>query len=149
MNDRATFYLATRTTSPSETRPKTRILVVDDDQNIRTLHAAILTREGYEVEVAADGADALKQLAAGRFNLVFSDRHMPVLDGERMVLAMRAAGIRIPVVIISGSVSHRPLGVDAAREVSAILSKPSRVKEIRAAISDALHPSPSSLPASN
>jgi DNA-binding NarL/FixJ family response regulator len=52
------------------------------------------------VEVAEDGADALEQLATGRFDLVFTDRLMPVLDWERLVLALRSAGIRIPVVMI-------------------------------------------------
>jgi CheY-like chemotaxis protein len=123
-----------------EVIPGARILVVDDDEDIRKLHAAILTLEGYEVEMAEDGADALEQLTTGRFDLVFTDRLMPVLDGERLVLALRSAGIRTPVVIVSGSLAQCPLSERVAREVSAALSKPIRATEVLAAIFRALHP---------
>jgi CheY-like chemotaxis protein len=52
--------------------PGARILVVDDDETIRNLHTAIFILEGYRVEMAADGADALDRLAAGQFDLVFT-----------------------------------------------------------------------------
>ena len=115
-----------------------RILVVDDDEAIRKLHAAMLTLEGYEVEMAEDGADALEQLADCHFDLVITDRQMPVLDGERLVLALRSSGIRIPVVMVSGSLAFSPLCAEVAREISASLSKPIRLAEIIAAVSTAL-----------
>ena len=115
-----------------------RILVVDDDEAIRKLHAAMLTLEGYEVEMAEDGADALEQLADGHFDLVITDRQMPVLDGERLVLALRSSGIRIPVVMVSGSLAFSPLCAEVAREISASLSKPIRLAEVIAAVSTAL-----------
>jgi CheY-like chemotaxis protein len=127
-------------TTPNKIIPGARILVVDDDEAIRKLHAAILTFEGYEVEMAEDGADALEQLATGVFDLVFTDRQMPILDGEGMVLALRSAGIRIPVVMISGSVAQSPLYAGVAREVSAALLKPIRAADLLAAIFTALHP---------
>ena len=117
-----------------------RILVVDDDEAVCKLHAAILTFDGYKVEMAEDGADALDRLAAGQFDLVFTDRQMPILDGERMLLALRSAGIRIPVVMISGSLSECPLPARMARELSAVLPKPIRAADVLAAISAALHP---------
>jgi PleD family two-component response regulator len=52
--------------------PGARILMVDDDETIRNLHTAIFILEGYRVEMAADGADALDRLAAGQFDLVFT-----------------------------------------------------------------------------
>ena len=123
-----------------------RILVVDDDEAVRQVHAAILTFEGYKVEMAEDGADALDQLATGQFDLVFTDRQMPILDGERMLLALRSAGIRIPVVMISGSLAQSPLSERMAREVSAALPKPIRAAEVLAAIFTALHPVQPELP---
>ena len=127
-------------TAFSRIMPGARILVVDDDEAFRKVHAAILTFAGYEVEMAQDGADALDQLAAGQFDLVFTDRQMPILDGERMVLALRSAGIRIPVVMISGSLAQSPLHAGVAKEVSAALPKPIRAGKVLAAVFAALHP---------
>ncbi len=139
MSNRIAHHEADITTL-DEVIPDPRILVVDDDEDIRKLHAAILTLEGYEVEMAEDGADALGQLATGRFDLVFTDRLMPVLDGESLVLALRSAGIRTPVVMVSGSLAQRPLCERVAREVSAALPKPIRAAQVLAAIFKALHP---------
>jgi CheY-like chemotaxis protein len=133
-------------TRRNEVVPGAHILVVDDDEEIRKLHAAILTLEGYEVEMAEDGADAFERLATGRFDLVFTDRLMPVLDGERLVLALRSAGIRTPVVMVSGSLAQCPLPEPVAREVSAALPKPIRAAEVLAAIFTALHPFQPGLP---
>jgi two-component system response regulator MprA len=127
-------------TSRDEVVPNARILVVDDDEDIRKLHAAILAFEGYEVEMAEDGADALEQLATRRFDLVFTDRLMPVLDGESLVLALRSAGIRTPVVMVSSSLVQCPLSERVAREVSAALPKPIRAAQVLSAIFTALHP---------
>jgi CheY-like chemotaxis protein len=71
---------------------------------------------------------------------VFTDRLMPVLDGESLVLALRSAGIRTPVVMVSGSLTQHPLSERVAREVSAALPKPIRAAQVLAAIFTALHP---------
>lgn len=69
------YYLDT--TTRHRIKPGARILVVDDHEDIRELGAAILTREGYEVEVAEDGAKALALLSTRQFDLVSTDRQMP------------------------------------------------------------------------
>jgi CheY-like chemotaxis protein len=71
---------------------------------------------------------------------------MPVLNGESLVLALRSAGIRIPVVMVSGSFPHSPLEAQVAKEVSAVLPKPIRVDELVGAIFRALYPSQNHLP---
>jgi DNA-binding response OmpR family regulator len=113
--------------------------LVDYDETISNLHTAIFILEGYRVEMIADGADVLDRLATGQFALVFTDRQIPILDGERMVLALRSAGIRIPVVMISGAVAEFPLSARMWRAVSAALLKPARAAEMLAAIFAALH----------
>ncbi len=111
-----------------------RILVADDDEETRNIHAAILDFEGYDVKVAANGAEALEQLSTGKFQLLLTDRQMPVMDGEALVLALRSAGIRIPVVMLSGSIADRPLRGRVAREVVIALPKPIPAAKILAAI---------------
>jgi CheY-like chemotaxis protein len=95
--------------------------------------------------VAEDGAEALELLTNGHFDLVFTDRQMPILDGEGLVLALRSAGIRIPVIMISGSLAPSPLYAEVAQEISASLPKPIRAAEMLAAIYSALRPTRSGL----
>jgi CheY-like chemotaxis protein len=115
-----------------------RILVVDDNQDLCELHAEVLKMEGYEVVAVGDGAEALERLAAGKFDLVLTDRVMPALDGASMILALRSAGSRIPVVMVSGSLVQSPLPPGVARELSAALPKPARMSDVVEAVAQAL-----------
>jgi len=123
-----------------------RVLVVDDNQALCELHAEALKLEGYEVVACFDGVDALEQLAADQFDLVVTDRIMPVLDGASMILALRSAGSRIPVVMVSGSLVQTPLPPGVAREISAALPKPARLREMLAAVARALALRPTTPP---
>jgi CheY-like chemotaxis protein len=76
-----------------------RILVVDDDAAIRHLMATILADEGFEVDGAVDGVDALGKLAAGTYDVVVSDLEMPRLDGLFLLREIRRRGNGIPVII--------------------------------------------------
>src|SRR5262245_59046120 len=82
-----------------------RILVVDDDRDIREVLALLLESEGHDVEVAADGADALEKLRRGLCPaVVLLDMMMPRLDGEGLVRAMRADPhlASLPFIIVTG-----------------------------------------------
>lgn len=124
--------------SPPES-PRARLLIVDDDQLIRELHARVLNLAGYEVVTAGDGVDALEQLASAHFDLVLTDKQMPRLSGANIVLALRSAGSRIPVVMVSGSLAARSLPPLVAREVFAALPKPARTGEVLSAVALALN----------
>ena len=103
-------------------RPRT--LVVDGNESCRTIFAAVLSKSGYDVDTAVNGADALERIATERFDLLLTDWEMPVLDGGRLVLALRSAGIQTPVVMLSGTFAGTPLPRAIAREVFAVLEKP-------------------------
>lgn len=77
-----------------------RVLVVDDDEAIRTLTQHLFTRTGYEVDTAVDGADAIEKLEASRFDLLILDLMMPRTDGIAVVewIAEHAPPPRIIVV---------------------------------------------------
>jgi CheY-like chemotaxis protein len=66
-----------------------RILIVDDESMLRETMAAILSRDDYTVDTAADGAEALRLLDLHRYDLVLSDLRMPELDGPQLYDAIR------------------------------------------------------------
>src|SRR5206468_13085108 len=80
------------------------VLVVDDDSAIRHLHTDLLTGAGYEVEVAADGAEALARVEARRPDIVLLDLDMPRVTGYEVCRRLKAQPSTrfIPVVILTG-----------------------------------------------
>jgi CheY-like chemotaxis protein len=88
-------------------RPLNRILVIDDDDAIRDLCAAVLKDSGYEVETAPDGEAGWRALNAvssdsDRYDLLITDHNMPKLSGLDLVRKLRAARMDVPVVLVSG-----------------------------------------------
>lgn len=67
-----------------------RILVVDDDDNLRELLATILSQRGRAVDTARDGIEALELLNQNPYDLILSDLTMPGLDGPALYAALRA-----------------------------------------------------------
>ena len=70
---------------------KRRILVADDDPNVRNLVTDLLTIEGYEVVQANDGMEALARLKKERFDLLITDVHMPRLEGPQLIKILRTS----------------------------------------------------------
>ena len=83
------------------TTPEARLLVVDDEPNIRELLSASLRYAGFEVETAADGQQALALAESYRPDLLVLDVMMPGLDGFGVVRRLRQAGKRTPVVFLT------------------------------------------------
>ena len=81
--------------------PEARLLVVDDEPNIRELLSASLRYAGFEVETAADGQQALALAESYRPDLLVLDVMMPGLDGFGVVRRLRQAGRRTPVVFLT------------------------------------------------
>ncbi|GAV83803.1 Response_reg domain-containing protein [Cephalotus follicularis] len=86
-------------TNNSATGNRISVLVVDDDPIIRTIHKALLRRSGMEVEVAADGQQAVNLHRMGAsYNLVFMDMEMPVMDGPQATRELREMGVESMIV---------------------------------------------------
>jgi DNA-binding response OmpR family regulator len=88
-----------------------RILIVDDEVGIVDVLAAILTDEGYVVDTAPNGREALASIARRRPALVLLDTMMPMLDGMETLRAIREdpelAGVRVLLMTAMGSFPHR------------------------------------------
>lgn len=68
--------------------PDTRVLVVDDEENLRNLLSKILRDEGFQVETAVDGEEGLGKYKAGRYDLVLLDLKLPKMDGLSVLKAI-------------------------------------------------------------
>ena len=78
-----------------------RILVAEDDSELRQLFCRVLTRNGFTAFGAADGAEALELMEHEYIDLVISDIMMPRVDGYALVRRLRAAGNPVPVLMIT------------------------------------------------
>jgi two-component system, OmpR family, response regulator MprA len=111
-----------------------RLLVVDDDPALsRTLRSA-LGLEGYDVECAPDGAEALQRLAAAHFDAVVLDVNMPRVDGLAVCRRLRARRDRTPVLMLTArdQVGDRVEGLDAGADD--YLVKPFALDELNARV---------------
>jgi len=79
-----------------------RILVVDDSAGVRQLLSATLNGAGFEVEVASGAREAMLAMTRDNFSAMVVDYSMPRSNGVELVRAMRAADVRIPIVMVSG-----------------------------------------------
>jgi len=87
--------------------PKTKILVVDDEEGVRKLLQAMLERQGYDPVCVEDAKEALRLLPDGKFELVLTDLRLPGMSGEALLERLRKLRPDLPVVVISGYGSTR------------------------------------------
>ncbi|MFN5323399.1 MAG: sigma-54-dependent transcriptional regulator [Bacteroidota bacterium] len=92
-----------------------RILIIDDEKSIRNTLKEILTYEGFEVSEAQDGAEGVKAVEKGKFEVILSDIKMPKMDGIEVLEKLQEIAPDTPVVMISGH-GNIETAVDAIRK---------------------------------
>ena len=109
------------------------LLIVDDDAEIRDLLARFLKKHGYRVDTAADGRAMMKQLEAGRFDLVVLDLMLPGEDGLSLCRRLRATS-RLPIIMLTalGEETDRIVGLEMGADD--YLAKPFNPRELLARI---------------
>ena len=109
-----------------------RVLVVDDDAYIRDVVAQLLMSEGYAVEEAANGAEALHIVtdAARRPNLILLDLMMPVMDGWEFARRLQELHPRLGIPIIVLSAARLPADRLWVTGAGAVLAKPFDLDEL-------------------
>jgi two-component system response regulator MprA len=109
-----------------------RILVVDDDAAVRDSLARTLRFEGYQVDTACDGQQALDAVRAGEPDAMILDVSMPGLDGLQACRQLRAAAVLLPILMLTArdSVGDRVAGLDAGADD--YLVKPFALQELLA-----------------
>ncbi len=107
-----------------------RILVAEDDAELRQLFCRVLTRNGFTALGAADGAEALELLAHEYIDLIVSDIMMPRVDGYALVRQLRAEGNPVPVLMITARDGFQDLQFGFLSGADDYMVKPVNVNEM-------------------
>jgi signal transduction histidine kinase len=124
--------------APTPSARASRILVVDDEVQVRLMLAALLSRAGHTVEQAADGLEASERAGREQWDLIISDMTMPRLDGPGLLDQLRARGDSTPVILVTGRVDSAGLARARASDACAVLAKPFEAARLLAIVAAAL-----------
>lgn len=121
-----------------------RILVVDDDEDIREFIISVLSEAGYQSVAAPHGAEALKVLKAGGIDILITDIYMPVMDGIQLTREARRLLPDLPILALSGGtgINEQEVGIlEMVRRFGAnhCLEKPFAVEELLDLLTKALN----------
>ncbi|MDQ2673054.1 MAG: response regulator transcription factor [Chloroflexota bacterium] len=115
-----------------------RLLLVEDDATLRQALAFTLTREGYEVTTAADGASGLEAARSDRLDLILLDVMLPGMSGVEVLRVLRREGISTPVIVLSakGDEIDRVVGLQVGADdyVAKPFSRPELLARIEAVL---------------
>lgn len=115
-----------------------RILVVDDDPEMRALLLDVLSNEGYEVVEAKDGTEAVLALRARKFDVILMDKNMPGPSGLDLLPGFRRVCPWSPIIMMT-AFGDVPSYMEAVEKgAMEYLFKPFRMEELKAAIAKAL-----------
>ncbi len=127
-----------------KSKHKEKILVVDDDENIRFAFLEVLKKEGYSAVMAQDGEEGLRLAGSGNIDLIFMDITLPKMTGLEVLKKFQEQGINIPTIIITGyGIMQNAI---KAMQLGAFdyLTKPLDINKIRELTKKALSKSPAS-----
>jgi len=125
------------------TQSNVRVLVAEDDADMRALVVATLRTDGYEVDEALDGGDALMNITASRipghedYDLVLSDVRMPVMTGVELATRLKRMGYATPMLLMS-AFADEALHAQARKLGLGMLVKPFDLDELRVAVTNVL-----------
>lgn len=110
---------------------KLRILVVDDEADVRQFMTIFLTAEGHRVVAGVNGEDALKKFQEGAFDLVITDKVMPVMSGDKLAVAIKALAPAMPVILLTGMGDMIRDDNQCQQVVDFIVTKPVSIHTLR------------------
>jgi two-component system, cell cycle response regulator CpdR len=117
-----------------------RLLIVDDEDAMRTLVARAIAMDGHEIVTAADGAEALEILSNGQnaFDLLLTDIQMPVMDGIALALTAARDLPDLTILLMTGFADQRERASGLNAIAHDVITKPFSVADIRSEVADAL-----------
>jgi len=115
-----------------------RILVVDDDENIRNTMNAILADEGYTVDLASSGSEAISKTKETVYNVALIDVRLPDMEGVELLTSMRDAVPRTRKIMVTGYPSMQNAIAALNKSADAYLIKPVDLEKLLATIREQL-----------
>src|SRR2546422_5659405 len=101
---------------------KAKVLIVEDNSDVRRLYAIGLNQRGFEVKLAANGAEAVERITNEKPDVILLDWVMPLMDGGEFLDKLSSNGIAaVPIIVISGH--QPPAGVEIAGTIRPWLAK--------------------------
>lgn len=122
----------------SRTNAPRRILVAEDDGDIRRLNTEILTHSGYQVDAAEDGDAAWNNLQAHSYDLLVTDNDMPKVSGVELIKMLHADRITVPVIMATGRLPMEEFTRYPWLQPVATLLKPYTVDELLVTVKEVL-----------
>ena len=107
-----------------------KILIAEDDSELRQLFSHVLTKHGYSVTGVDNGVDALKALDLSYYDLIISDIMMPVMDGYELVSSLRKAGFTTPILMITAKDAFDDMRLGFISGTDDYMIKPINVNEM-------------------
>ena len=107
-----------------------RILIAEDDRELRQLFSHVLTKHGYRVDGVANGQEAMDSIDQSFYDLIISDIMMPVMDGYELVRQLRDAGNQTPVLMITAKDAFDDMRLGFQFGVDDYMVKPINVNEM-------------------
>jgi CheY-like chemotaxis protein len=135
LRDGVPAVMAVPEAAPGGNAPPARVLLIDDDDNVRETIEAALLCGGHTVEAFAQAQPALEALARGGFDLVVTDLTMPHITGLDVARAVKRDHPGLPVVLLTGCAAARDDWEAQQAGVAHILAKPCPMSELLATVS--------------
>ena len=107
-----------------------KILIAEDDRELRQLFSHVLTRHGYTVAGVSNGQEALDAMDKDYYDMIISDIMMPVMDGYELVTQLREAGNTTPVLMITAKDAFDDMRLGFQSGVDDYMVKPINVNEM-------------------
>jgi len=118
--------------------PHINILVVDDEEIMRTLFTDILQDEGYRVTTVSNGKEAQEIVKGEEFNIAFLDVHMPVMDGIKTMQILKEISPNTQIVMMDSMPTYM---LEETKKIGAVtcIHKPFNIKEVKSVVSEIIN----------
>jgi len=143
MKNSATSQLAAPVGAPAQdwTGSICRVLLVDDDRDLRSINARLLLESGYHVDTANDGASGWRALNARHYDVLITDNTMPGVTGLELIKKLRSEDMTLAVILASGTAPMDELSQNPWMQIDALLPKPYTVAQLVKTIDEVLQKS--------
>jgi len=121
-----------------KTKPSQKILVVEEEPDIRQLECEVLRASGYQVDIAENGLAALHSLKADHYDLLVIEDEMLMVTGLELVKELRSEGILVPVILVLETMPTMASSRNQWPQIQAIIIKPYTVAELVKTVGEAL-----------